>query len=84
MTEDNLNTMSQLYICFGYNTYCVCNKYSTTKIIKNVFFVYKSFPALFQWLESVDWIHVIFFFTKVPTEYLCPVQFFYDLNLCGL
>lgn len=48
MTEDNLNTMSQLYICFGYNTYCVCNKYPTTKIIKNVFLVHKSFPALLQ------------------------------------
>ena len=45
MTENNLNTMSQLYICFGYNTYCVCNKCPTTKIIKNVFLVYKSFPA---------------------------------------
>lgn len=45
MTENNLNTMSQLYICFGYNTYCVRNKCPTTKIIKNVFLVHKSFPA---------------------------------------
>ena len=54
MTEGNLNTMSQLYICFGYNTYCGCNKCLTTKIIKIVFLVPKSFPALLQGLESVD------------------------------
>lgn len=50
---------------------------------KKFFFVHKSFPAWLQWLKKGG-LNTHDFFFKVPTQDLCPVELFYDLNLCGL